>query len=142
MNIGQKIKNRHLTKGYLVIWALSIVAFWFGGNLDAMEYSLVVFYFILPISTLIISILIGKGDSWTSVKWLMLLFFGIMNMLAPYFTFGLSNMITFNKFNMPDATGFSSGIICAAIGIAIGSILKAIAKRKSDCSHDSTPKKN
>ncbi len=130
MNIGQKIKNRRLIEGYLVIWALSIAVFWFGGNHDAMGYSLVVFYFILPISTLIISIFIGKGDGWTNVKWLMLLFFGIMNILAPYFTFSLSNMITFNKFYMPDATGFLSGIICAAIGIAIGSILKAISERK------------
>lgn len=136
----QKLSKLVLVIAYLVIWVLSIVVFWLGGNQDAMGYSLVVFYFVLPISTLIISVFIGKGDGWTNVKWLMLLFFGIMNMLAPYFTFSLSNMITFNKFNMPDAAGFLSGIICAAIGIAIGSIVKTIAERKSDCRHNSTSK--
>jgi transcriptional regulator with XRE-family HTH domain len=136
----QKLSKLVLVIAYLVIWVLSIVVFWLGGNQDAIGYSLVVFYFVLPISTLIISVFIGKGDGWTNVKWLMLLFFGIMNMLGPYFTFSLSNMIAFNKINMPDAAGFLSGIICAAIGIAIGSIAKAIAERKSDCSRNSTSK--
>lgn len=136
----QKLSKLVLVIAYLVIWVLSIVVFWLGGSQDAMGYSLVVFYFVLPISTLIISVFIGKGDGWTNIKWLMLLFFGIMNMLAPYLTFSLSNMITSNKFNMPDAIGFLSGIICAAIGIAIGSIAKAIAERKSDCSRNSTSK--
>ena len=136
----QKLSRLVLVIAYLVIWALSIVVFWLGGNQDAMGYSLVIFYFVLPISTLIISVFIGKGDGWTNVKWLMLLFFGIMNMLAPYFTFSLCNMIAFKKFNMPDAAGFLSGIICAAIGIAIGSIVKAAAKKKSDCSQDSVLK--
>jgi transcriptional regulator with XRE-family HTH domain len=136
----QKLSKLILVTAYLVIWVLSIVVFWLGGKQDAMGYSLVAFYFVLPVSTLIISVLIGKGDGWTNVKWLMLLFFGIMNMLAPYFTFSLSNMIAFNKFNMPDATGFLSGILCAAIGMAIGSLAKAIAERKSDENHNSTPK--
>mgnify|MGYP000990053984 FL=1 len=131
----QKLSRLVLVIAYLVIWALSIVVFWLGGNQDAMGYSLVVFYFVLPISTLIISVFIGKGDGWTNVKWLMLLFFGIMNMLAPYFTFSLSNMITFNKFNMPDAAGFLSGIICAAIGMSIGSTIKVIAERKRAYKH-------
>jgi transcriptional regulator with XRE-family HTH domain len=136
----QKLSKLILVITYLVIWVLSIVVFWLGGNQDAMGYSLVVFYFVLPISILIISVFIGKGDGWTNVKWLMLLFFGIMNMLAPYFTFSLSNMIAFDKFNMPDTTGFLSGIICAAIGIAVGSIVKAVAERKSDPSHNPTSK--
>ena len=136
----QKLSKLVLVIAYIVIWVLSIVGFWFGGNQDSLGYSLVVFYFVLPVSTLIISVFIGKGDGRTNIKWLMLLFFGIMNMLDPYFTFSLSNMITFNKFNMPDATGFLSGTISAAIGIAVGSIVKAIADRKSDRSHNSTSK--
>ncbi len=136
----QKLSKLIVVIAYLVIWVLSIVVFWFGGHQDAMGYSLVVFFFVLPISTLIISVFIGKGDGWTNVKWLMLLFFGLMNMLAPYFTFSLNNMITFNKFNMPDAAGFLSGIICAAIGMAIGSAVKAIAERKSDSGRKSTLK--
>ncbi|WP_333649730.1 helix-turn-helix domain-containing protein [Lacrimispora sp.] len=136
----QKLSRLVLIIAYLVIWALSIVVFWLGGNQDAMGYSLVIFYFVLPISTLIISVFIGKGDGWTNVKWLMLLFFGIMNTLAPYFTFSLCNMIAFKKFNMPDAAGFLSGIICAAIGMAIGSMIKAAAKKKLDCSQNSTSK--
>ena len=134
----QKLSKLVLVAAYLVIWALSIVVFWLGGNQDAMGYSLVVFYFVLPISTLIISIFIGKGDGWTRVKWLMLLFFGVMNMLAPYLTFSLNNMIVFDKLNMPDAASFLSGLICASIGLGIGSIVKAAAERKSARSANST----
>jgi len=89
-----------------VIWVLSIVFFWLGRNQDGIGYSLVVFYLALPISILITSIFIGKDANRTNVKWLMLLFFGVMNMLVEYFTFSLSNMVVFNRFNMPDGTGF------------------------------------
>lgn len=136
----QKLSKTVLLTAYLVIWAVSIIVFWLGGARDPLGYSFVVFFFTLPISTLIISILIGKSDGWTNLKWLMLLFFGIMHMLAPYFTFSLNNMMVFHQTNMPNATDFLAGMICAAIGIAIGSIVKTIARTKSKHSHNSAPK--
>ena len=138
VNSKQKLSKQILVIAYLTIWALSIIVFWFGGNQDAMGYSLVVFYFVLPISTLIISVFIGKSNGWTNVKWLMLLFFGIMNMLAPYLTFSLSNMIHFNKLNIPDAESLLAGIICSAIGMAVGSIIKIIADKNANHSRNDT----
>ena len=144
VNSRQKLSNQILVIAYLTIWALSIIVFWLGGNQDAMGYSLVVFYFVLPISTFIISFFIGKSNGWTNIKWLMLLFFGIMTMLAPYLTFSLSNMIHFNKFNIPDVKSLLVGIICSAIGIAVGSIIgaiiKTIAEKKANHSRNFTSK--
>ena len=40
---------------YLVVWGVSVLAFWMGGRTDAMGYSLVVFYAVLPMSTLVLS---------------------------------------------------------------------------------------
>ena len=78
---------------YLVIWSMSIIVFWIGGRLDAMGYSLAVFYLVLPITTFVISIFMGKDNSWANYKWLMLLFFGVMYMLALYATFSLANFM-------------------------------------------------
>ena len=34
---------------YLVVWGVSVLAFWMGGRTDAMGYSLVVFYAVPPV---------------------------------------------------------------------------------------------
>ena len=49
---------------YLVVWGVSVLAFWMGGRTDAMGYSLVVFYAVLPLSTLVLSFFIGCGRAW------------------------------------------------------------------------------
>lgn len=120
----QKLSKLVLVTAYLVIWAVAIIVFWLGGRADAMGYSIVVFYLVLPISTFILSIFIGREDGWANYKWIMLLFFGLMYMLASYATFSLANMAAFETFNVPELTEMLPGILCAAAGILIGSILK------------------
>lgn len=60
---------------YLVVWGVSVLAFWMGGRTDAMGYSLVVFYAVLPLSTLVLSFFIGCGRAWDGCKRTMLFFF-------------------------------------------------------------------
>ena len=67
---------------YLVVWG-AVLAFWMGGRTDAMGYSLVVFYAVLPLSTLVLSFFIGGGRAWDGCKRTMLFFFGAMRMLGP-----------------------------------------------------------
>lgn len=116
---------------YLIIWATCIVVFWIGGRADAIGYSLVVLYLILPVTTLTISFFVGKDNGWANYKWLMLLFFGLMYMLAPYATFSLANTVTFGNINMPEITAALPGILCSAVGMLIGTIIKAIKAPKS-----------
>jgi transcriptional regulator with XRE-family HTH domain len=116
---------------YLIIWATCIVVFWIGGRADAIGYTLVVLYLILPVTTLTISFFIGKDNGWANYKWLMLLFFGLMYMLAPYATFSLANTVTFGNINMPEITTVLPGILCSAAGMLIGTIIKAIKAKKS-----------
>ena len=113
---------------YLVVWGVSVLAFWMGGRTDAMGYSLVVFYAVLPLSTLVLSFFIGCGRAWDGCKRTMLFFFGAMSMLGPYVTFGLSNMASFQKFNLPELSAFLPGLLCAAAGMAVGAAVRA-AKR-------------
>ncbi|MBC8587768.1 hypothetical protein [Paratissierella segnis] len=116
---------------YLVIWSMSIIVFWIGGRLDAMGYSLAVFYLVLPITTFVISIFMGKDNSWANYKWLMLLFFGVMYMLALYATFSLANAIAFDKNNLPKVADMLPGILCSAAGLLTGTIINAIKTKKS-----------
>ena len=128
----QKLSRLILILAYVAIWALVIMTFWLGGRSDAMGFSLVNFYLILPASTIIISIFIGSSDGWSNCKWLMLLFFGLMNMLAPYATFSLANMISlqFSLLRWPDLSGMLPGILCGALGMGIGSLMKTAAKKR------------
>lgn len=126
----QRLSKLVLTAAYLVIWALSIGFFWLGGRRDAMGYSLVTFYLVLPLTTLLLSIWIGRDEGWTRLRWVMPLFFGLMSMLAPYATFSLANMAAFSKFNAPELTGMLPGILCSGAGIAVGSIVRRAAERR------------
>lgn len=132
-----KVKSRQrfskliIILSYVVIWALSIIAFWGGGKADAAVYSLAVFLLVLPVTTFVLSVTIGKDPQWGKYRWLMLLFFGIMFMLADYATFSLANMAAFSKFNSLDFENIVPGIIVSAVGFFIGLIISAIKKRKS-----------
>lgn len=57
-------KNKIVTiLSYLLIWASAMIAFWFftSGN-DAMGYGLMFLWFILPVTTFIVSVVIGKNN--------------------------------------------------------------------------------
>lgn len=100
-----------------------------GRQNGAMGYSLMVFYAVLPLSTLVLSFFIGCGRAWDGCKRTMLFFFGAMSMLGPYVTFSLSNMASFQKFNLPELSAFLPGLLCAVAGMAVGAAVRA-AKRK------------
>lgn len=134
-NSTNTVKSRHnfsklmLVLAYLIIWSLLVLAYWlgFGSGSDAMGYALLVFYIILPITTLVLSVFVGKGEEWANIRWVMLLFFGVMAMLAEYSTFTLAYMIYYKTFNMPNMENLLPGIICGAIGMLIGT---AVRKRR------------
>lgn len=126
----QKLSKTILITAYLIIWAAVITVFWLGGRKDAMGYSLVCFYLVLPVCTAIISFFIGRDDSWVGSRWIMLLFFGTMYMLAPYATFSLANMSTARLVRLPDLPSMLPGILCAAAGISAGSIKRYFSEKR------------
>ena len=69
-----KSKNRLsmliLVSTYLGIWAISLISFWFFSSAsDAMGYSIMFLWVLLPVTTFIISLLIGMNDYWGKWKW-------------------------------------------------------------------------
>lgn len=108
---------------YFLVWAISIAIFWLGGKSDAMGYSLLVFFLVLPVTSLILSIFIGQDEKWTKSKWLMPIFFGVMHMLGVYLTFSMANMVAFEKINLPKVEDMVAGILSSALGLFIGRII-------------------
>ena len=95
-----KLSKVILIATYLGIWAFALIIFWiFTSGSDAMGYSFVFLWIILPVSTFVISLLIGKNNYWGNLKWIVPVVFGIMHMLAEYATFSISNMIA-NSFKV------------------------------------------
>ena len=108
---------------YLLIWALAMIVFWFfTSGSDAMGYSLMYLWIILPVTTFVESVLIGKNNFWGKGKWGCTLFFGLMYLLAEYGTFKMANNIATNKINAPDWGMIVVGAIISAIGILFGSL--------------------
>ena len=126
-----KLSMLILVLTYLVIWAISIIVFWFfTSGSDAMGYSLMFLWILLPVTTFVVSLFIGKNNYWGKWKWLSPLALGIMYMLAEYATFQSSNMIAFDKINAPRWEMILSGGIISIIGLCIGEIANLCKRKK------------
>lgn len=94
-----------------------------------MGYSVMFLWILLPVTTFIYSLLIGKNNYWGNRKWLFPLGFGIMYMLAEYATFSAANMISFSKINAPEFSMILIGAIISAIGLGIGAAINNLKVR-------------
>ncbi len=125
------LSRRLLMAAYLVIWGVSIAFFWVGtAPTDAMGYGLVFLWFLIPVATMVVAFFVGRDEEWREVRWLMLLFFGAMYMLAPYATFTWANMAAPGSFRLPALADMLPGILCAAVGMGLGSAAWQLAARK------------
>jgi transcriptional regulator with XRE-family HTH domain len=129
------VKSRQkLTKlleilSFVVIWAVAVLVFWlFSAPEGAMGYAIIALYIVLPITTFVISILIGKDITWGKLRWLFFLFFGFMFMMMEYATFSTANMISFHKVNLPDITLLLVGGMISLSGLGIGKMIQRFSK--------------
>ena len=123
-----KNKNRFskliLFLSYLVIWAVAVIVFWcFTGEADAMGYSFMYLWIILPAATFVISLLISRNNFWGRYKWLGSIGFGLMYMLGEYATFSMANNAAFNRINVPDFSMMAAGAVISLTGMGIGHLL-------------------
>ena len=131
VNSKNKLSRQLIVITYLIIWALSLIFFWFfTSGSDAMAYSLMFLWILLPVTTFILSLLIGKGDHWGRYKWFSSLAFGILYMLAEYGTFSAANMVAFNKINLPSLGMIPAGAIISLLGIGLGTWIRHLHSRR------------
>ena len=107
--------NKKLVVFY-VIWGALLLLFWFtNGNIDAMFYSILSFYIVLPIAIFVTSFRISKYVTKKGLRIFFPILFGLFYMSSEFLTFSLLNMMTFHKFNVPE---FLMLIIGAALSFA------------------------
>lgn len=119
---------------YLVIWASVPITFWsFMSATDELGFAVIFFVFVLPVTTLIVSLLIGANGLFGKRKWLSVIFFGVMYCLAEYSTFSMANMIfnDLSKFNFPDPVMLLIGAAISAAGMSIGVLICRIGKART-----------
>lgn len=131
----KKLSLTILLAAYLGIWAFALIVFWFWiSGSDAMGYSLVFLWIILPVATFVISLLIGKNHHPGKGKWLTPIVCGTMHMLAEYATFSVRNMIaiSFTRINMPHFEMLLVGAFFSVIGLCIGGLAYKIKANSKD----------
>ena len=106
---------------YVVIWFISLVAFWFGAasNGNEMGFAIFVFYLALPISSFLISLIYGIQTDGRR-KWLLLPFFGIMAYCLDFLTFELANIIKNGTFSLTSVGIMAVGLIPSFFGMFDG----------------------
>lgn len=129
-----KLSKLILVIAYLLIWAFSLIVFWFfiSGS-DALGFGLIFLWILIPVTTFIISLLIGKNNYWGRGKWFAPIAFGVMHMLAEYGTFSMANMvnISFERINMPHFELVLVSAIISAVGLGIGSLIYYLKSRRN-----------
>ena len=113
------------TLSFLVIWAVCVAVFWLGGGeAGAMGYSILVLYWVLPLCTFVVSLVMGLDSSWKERQWWMLLYFGVGFMLVPYGTFSLANMVSTETVHLPEWEYIPYGMFYAMPGMCLGSAVR------------------
>ena len=109
-----KLSKLILILSYLVIWAFNIMVSWFFSAESISEAQ------VLPVATIVISLLIGKNDFWGKRKWFAPIGFGLMFLLSVYASYGMRENSIFNQIDLQTITLFFIGAIASVIGIVLG----------------------
>lgn len=126
-----KLAKLVLIMTYLVVWAVCVISFWFfTEDSDALGYSIMYLGILLPVTTMALSFLIGKNDYWGKWKWLSVVAFGFLYMLAEYTTFSAANWMSTGAVRVPDFSVAPIGAAISVIGLGIGSVIHCWKSRK------------
>ena len=116
-----KLSKLILILSYLVIWAFNIMVSWFFSAESISEAQAGAFqWLVLPVATIVISLLIEKNDFWGKRKWFAPIGFGLMFLLSIYASYGMRENSIFNQIDLQTITLFFIGAIASVIGIVLG----------------------
>ena len=127
-----------LVAAYLVIWAVSVAFFWLAvsGGSDAGAYAVLVIWGAIPLTTFVISLLIGANGYWGRRKWWAVPILALMYTLIPFLTFALANAASTGvsagdiAVHLDDLITLPIGAVVSAVGLAIGTGIETLQKRK------------
>lgn len=116
---------------YFLIWTVTVGAFWFGLGQDAMGYSLLAFYAVLPVAGFVCAIVMAANGCSFKGAVIGSLLIGFAYSAAQYLTFSLANMINidFIRINPFSIEAMIGGAATALLGFFIGGIIRLIRGR-------------
>ena len=123
----KRIKSKLLV--YLVICLLSISFFWMNSDIDAMGYSIIVLYILIPISILIVSYYLGMDKKVCKKRYYFIVLLGFTLMLIEYLTFSLANMLEFKHFVAPELGLMAFGCVVSGFGFLLGENINKLKKK-------------
>ena len=128
-----KLSKLILILATLGIWIISLLVFWLlMDKPDAMGYSLIFIWILLPVTIFTVSLIIGKRDYFGKAKWLAVLIFGAAYTLAAYSTFSVANGLMTHTVIWPDFTKLPIGAAVSVAGLLIGIAADRFSRKKSD----------
>lgn len=115
---------------HLIVWAILILIFWVTPLYDdAMGYSVLALYVVMPVSTIITSFLIGRNEEWKRKKWVICVLYGALFMLLEYFTFSLANMFAKSGLNAPEPILLMIGFAFSIVAMGIATLTQRYIRR-------------
>lgn len=126
-----------LVAAYLVIWAVSVAFFWLAvSGSDVGAYAVLVIWGAIPLTTFVISLLIGANGYWGRRKWWAVPIFALMYTLIPFLTFTLANAASTGvsagdiAMHLDDLITLPIGAAVSAVGLAVGTGIEKLRARK------------
>ncbi len=122
---------------YLVIWATVVILFNVMAGIseknawDLIGYVWVAYYLVLPAATLVVSLFIGLEKD--KARWLLVLFFGAMYMLAWFASVEVGRIDHYDLWTVMeqfDFTAFFAGGVFSVVGMGIGALIRFFKDRK------------
>ena len=118
-----KLSKLILISSYLVIWSFNMIVSWSFSVESITEAQAGAFqWLVLPLTTIVVSLLIGKNNYWGTRKW----FASIGSVYASY---GMREKSIFNQIDLQTLTVFFIGMSTSIIGMVLGSALLADEKK-------------
>ena len=116
---------------YVFVWVITVASFWLGLGQDAMGYSFLAFYAVLPAAGLICPAIMSKDGCSFKGAIIGSVLIGFAYSAAQYLTFSLANMIliSFSRINPFSIEAMLGGAATALIGFGIGALIKIIRGR-------------
>ena len=122
----EKLSKLILILSYLVIWSFNMIVSWSFSVESITEAQAGAFqWLVLPLTTIVVSLLIGKNNYWGKRKWFASIGFGFMFLLSVYASYGMREKSIFNQIDLQTLTVFFIGMSTSIIGMVLGSALFA-----------------
>ena len=115
---------------YGITWAAMVAWFWIMyNNLNPIDYSIITFYLVLPLTAIIWSAYMSASACSFKECAISTIVMGFGHELCYYLTFSLANMITMDKINRFSFLNALAATVIPVVGLLLGLVIRLIKRR-------------